>query len=533
MSARNPFAKFSLKPSSLSQHTVNFNKILEDAPSPKIEQIILEKPILGLTKTDVPKVELNSKETELTDKKYDLKLNKTAAPSPAFVFGEQLTDRVTNVTETTEQTNDQAKNGNDTKEISESNNFTNNETKPTSIFGNTENEAEKYNSETHDANTLIRMKCKIFVLDKDQKDQASWSERGYGTLKMIDSNDDINCRIMMWTDKCFRLVLNTKLFESMTVEKVNRKSIRMNAQDEATIKMFLIKCGHPNECEELFEKMIYRLKIYTNELAKSNESKTEVLTDKTEKGIVFECDCESETFFKDTKSSRTSLPSKLKLYKKASKEITEKSELLLDITNIDDQSEIISNINLKSIISEKSENENINLEQFVFQIKESFDTSHKVTIKDSQSIKNFIKQYKEQMDLTSKDSDTSYDDSLNNEPSSDDDGDEEKEEEDEVPESSLEKKSDSDSTLQNSSVNKNDESDEKNANKSKKRKTDDDETVKNENKKLFTEPESAENVENTSYSLKRTASLGSSQENTEEMNKQFYKKTKVKEDEIF
>lgn len=45
----------------------------------------------------------------------------------------------------------------------------------------------------------------------------------------------------MWTDKCFRLVLNTKLFESMTIEKVNRKSIRLNAQDDGTIKMFLIK----------------------------------------------------------------------------------------------------------------------------------------------------------------------------------------------------------------------------------------------------------------------------------------------------
>jgi hypothetical protein len=45
----------------------------------------------------------------------------------------------------------------------------------------------------------------------------------------------------MWTDKCFRLVLNTKLFEKMVIEKVNRKSIRLNAQDEGKIKNFLIK----------------------------------------------------------------------------------------------------------------------------------------------------------------------------------------------------------------------------------------------------------------------------------------------------
>lgn len=38
---------FLLKPSSLSQHTINFNKILEEVPAPKIESIILEKPKLA------------------------------------------------------------------------------------------------------------------------------------------------------------------------------------------------------------------------------------------------------------------------------------------------------------------------------------------------------------------------------------------------------------------------------------------------------------------------------------------------------
>ena len=45
-----PFAKFSLKPSSLSQHTINFNKILEEVPAPKIDSIILEKPKFGYVK---------------------------------------------------------------------------------------------------------------------------------------------------------------------------------------------------------------------------------------------------------------------------------------------------------------------------------------------------------------------------------------------------------------------------------------------------------------------------------------------------
>ncbi len=34
--------KFTLKPSSLSQHTANFNKILEQVPVPKIDSIDLK-----------------------------------------------------------------------------------------------------------------------------------------------------------------------------------------------------------------------------------------------------------------------------------------------------------------------------------------------------------------------------------------------------------------------------------------------------------------------------------------------------------
>ncbi len=62
-----------------------------------------------------------------------------------------------------------------------------------SIF--TEVDAEKYNINENDFNTLIRMNCKLFVLDKDQKDQAVWTERGYGVLKIIDCDDGLNSKI--------------------------------------------------------------------------------------------------------------------------------------------------------------------------------------------------------------------------------------------------------------------------------------------------------------------------------------------------
>ena len=45
----------------------------------------------------------------------------------------------------------------------------------------------------------------------------------------------------MWTDKTYRLILNTKLFEKMQIDRANKKSIRFNAFDNGTIRIFLIK----------------------------------------------------------------------------------------------------------------------------------------------------------------------------------------------------------------------------------------------------------------------------------------------------
>ena len=45
----------------------------------------------------------------------------------------------------------------------------------------------------------------------------------------------------MWTDKCFRLILNTQLFEKMQIDRANKKSIRFNAMDNGVIRVFLMK----------------------------------------------------------------------------------------------------------------------------------------------------------------------------------------------------------------------------------------------------------------------------------------------------
>lgn len=524
MSARNPFAKFSLKPSSLSQHTVNFNKILEEVPAPKIESIILEKPKLAGVALDANKPEAATNEQhEPVEKKEE----KVEAPS-SFLFGESLTDRVINASETQAQpdgkTNGQFTNGNGstnkeaaTAAVAVDSISANSDGKTGQMFNKQESNVDTLLNESkhvcleNDANTLIRMNCKLFVLDKDSKDQANWAERGYGILKMIECEEGDNCKIMMWTDKCFRLVLNTKLFESMTIEKVNRKSIRLNAQDYGTIKMFLIKCGHPNECEELSHKMVYRLNTYKEKLAKGALSKptnvplsatAETKSETAVRSVVYECDCDIKCLQK-TDSEMTTQKAKMTVYTSKSSGNNSK-QLFLDISDADDANkQILSNRFLKSAkLAEKLAGNELE-----FEVAQSFTVSYKVTIRTETTVTKFLDLYEQEK----KESDeTSCNDSLNNSETSSDD---EEEESDSKKNNSVSQDSSANKSTLTENTESQDQVDEAVNSVSKKRRCEDDNEVdetQNENVKKMTLTETNESEvkeqDETSTSLKRQAS---------------------------
>lgn len=98
------------------------------------------------------------------------------------------------------------------------------------------NSNNDYN-ESDQESCLLKINCKLYLLDA----KKTWVERGYGMLKVIETNDKTNCKIMMWTDKCFRLILNTKLFENMSIDKANKKAIRFSGYDNGNIKIYYVK----------------------------------------------------------------------------------------------------------------------------------------------------------------------------------------------------------------------------------------------------------------------------------------------------
>lgn len=110
------------------------------------------------------------------------------SPVKGFVFGEKLTDRVTfseHGFETNENGTSSAADG------ASSNNVSTTEASAKQPLWPVSEDQANPADEINDADTIIRLNCKLFVLT----DKVNWTERGYGLLKLINSNDGINCNI--------------------------------------------------------------------------------------------------------------------------------------------------------------------------------------------------------------------------------------------------------------------------------------------------------------------------------------------------
>ncbi|RMZ96396.1 ran-binding 3 isoform X2 [Brachionus plicatilis] len=342
--------KFSLKPSALSQHTANFNKILEQVPTPKVDNIELIKPAEIKSAEPISIKEPTNQENKV--EKIDEKKE--------FVFGEQLTDRVIR-TEASELDQEES------KELSE--------IKPATLWTGQVDTDEKFDNEL---DSIFKLNCKLFVLESDK---ASWSERGYGLLKLIDTPDRSNCKIMMWTDKCYRLILNTKLFDKMQIDKANKKSIRFNAFDNGTIRIFLIKSSNPNDCEELFEILQMRLEEFTSKLSTSQLTET--------KNFVLKCDC--KLYKNDEETNRSS---RIDLYS-----LTDSisSELFLDIVDKDTEQVLVTTL-LKSIKISNSKANQFEIDEFSFTVYSADPKpAFKIVIMDQDKEKQIMDLYKKEI----------------------------------------------------------------------------------------------------------------------------------------
>ncbi|GAB1299236.1 Ran-binding protein 3-like [Apodemus speciosus] len=92
----------------------------------------------------------------------------------------------------------------------------------------------------------VLINCKIFVFNKTAQ---SWSERGQGILRLNDTAGHeygtLQSRLIMRNQGSLRLVLNSRLWAQMKIQRANHKTLRITATDleDDGIKIFLIQAS--------------------------------------------------------------------------------------------------------------------------------------------------------------------------------------------------------------------------------------------------------------------------------------------------
>jgi Ran-binding protein 3 len=123
-------------------------------------------------------------------------------------------------------------------------------------------EVELITGEEEETNAF-QMSAKLYMFDKDT---STWVERGRGQLRLNDlrtqaeSGTSVTSRIIMRTAGSLRVILNSKIFPEMTLEKPTEKNIRLTAMDglDQGMKVFLVS-GSTKDVGTLFSALKRRL----------------------------------------------------------------------------------------------------------------------------------------------------------------------------------------------------------------------------------------------------------------------------------
>lgn len=211
------------------------------------------------------------------------------ASSSSFVFGQNCNDRASNFLssngstkkldtseEQVDNTNSEAAGG-ATNNVTPAATLSNSDKAPKSL---TESAAEYCESrskkveltevdlitgEESEAN-VCQMNGKLYLFDKST---STWVERGRGQLRLNDlrpnltsgdENQGPTSRLIMRTAGSLRVILNSKIFPGMTVEKPTEKNVRLTAMDDQNpgLRVFLVS-GSPKDIRTLYVAINHRI----------------------------------------------------------------------------------------------------------------------------------------------------------------------------------------------------------------------------------------------------------------------------------
>lgn len=93
-----------------------------------------------------------------------------------------------------------------------------------------------------DERNVVQVNCRLFIYSTETH---SWLGRGRVILKLndhcqLDSEGTFHSRLVARTQGNLRLVLNTKLWPEMVIEKASERAIRVSAMEDGNIQLYLI-----------------------------------------------------------------------------------------------------------------------------------------------------------------------------------------------------------------------------------------------------------------------------------------------------
>ncbi|XP_064424681.1 ran-binding protein 3 isoform X2 [Latimeria chalumnae] len=217
--------------------------------------------------------------------------NSVDSSSAKFVFGQNMSDRVLSLPKLSESGGDCMKETASAGSGSESSSQENTPEKLNSATESLVESAAAYTKATakkcllekvevitgeEAESNVLQMQCKLFVFDKTSQ---SWVERGRGLLRLNDmaSTDDgtLQSRLVMRTQGSLRLILNTKLWAQMQIDKASEKSIRITAMDteDQGVKVFLITASS-KDTGQLYAAIHHRILALRSRVEQEQETKT-------------------------------------------------------------------------------------------------------------------------------------------------------------------------------------------------------------------------------------------------------------------
>ncbi|XP_066095935.1 ran-binding protein 3-like isoform X1 [Saccopteryx bilineata] len=152
---------------------------------------------------------------------------------------------------------------------------------------------------------VLKINCKLFIFNKTA---PSWMERGRGALRLNDSASSdcgtFQSRLIMRNQGSLRLVLNSKLWAQMEIQRANHQNLRITATDleDYSIKVFLIQ-ARAKDTASLYAAIHHRLVALRSFDKQKDGNQVEIPSETVLQPLDCEsCDEEEEDFVQVTKN---------------------------------------------------------------------------------------------------------------------------------------------------------------------------------------------------------------------------------------